>query len=286
MGDFFDALQRRSPAIIGSRILGPRKCASPAGTNTGDMRLFLVTILVALIGSPQACPTSPDDNQHQGAIFGKVQPVKGLPDSRVHAPAAVRIEGTAHAVLTDSEGMFVFDRVPEGSYVVLASLDALSGRVHGLVVSGDSASIVTVLIEESGTGFDSDWMGVTLGRKDLYRKGSIAGRVTPSGLRLLPCGTANVRLDRTFWHTRTDSTGLFRFRDVLPGIYTVTATHTCYKPHGPIRGIRVSYLQSVVGVRVLDNRTSIVEPRLCPTEAPYPCSLVYWVENYEEEDNS
>ncbi len=177
--------------------------------------LCLLAVSLARLAAAQASPTSPAKSGETFMVSGTVvNSVTGEPISR----ALVRINGFLQRTsFTDSEGHFEMDGLPAGRFNLTAQKpgyvdqqDATTHSANWVDIGSNAGSVVLKLLPQ----------------------GAIYGRITdasgqPAEHVPMRLSDRTLREGRKHWEqremTETDEDGRFRFPNLLPGTYYLTA---------------------------------------------------------------
>lgn len=171
-----------------------------------------------LVNAYKAVPPPLATGSIQGNVTDGQNPIAG----------ASVTDGT-RTVLTDNNGNYIINNIPDGIYTVTASKDTYKSSSQQVTVTG-------------GATVTADF---TL---SIIRNGAIAGTVTDTATGLAIAGAS---VTDGFKTTATDSSGNYTISDVAPGTYTITASTTGYQ-------------SSSKNVNVQENTTSTANFSLSP----------------------
>lgn len=177
-------------------------------------KTILLTILVAFI----ALGFSVQDVYAQGQIVGQVIDARGNPVGGVNVAIQQIVRGdrpyTARAE-TDRGGLFEFNRVPAGNYVIMARCDAGCARAE---VEVQNDQVVRIRLQLEGRGDDDRAVGAVVGIVETPNGDPYAGAI----VTLQPLNRERGRRGRML-RTESDRRGMFNFVDIPEGYYLVTA---------------------------------------------------------------
>ena len=138
-------LERRLRAM-----LNPGVNRRPAARGT----LVAVLLAVAFVMAPLSSLRAPGQSAGEASVRGVVEDAEGRPVARASVEVRQLLVGEKpfwEAVRTDASGRFVFDQVPEGSYMLTVNREGYSGFFYSAMeVRGDSASRMRIQMQPAG----------------------------------------------------------------------------------------------------------------------------------------
>ncbi|NQT34775.1 carboxypeptidase regulatory-like domain-containing protein [bacterium] len=178
-------------------------------------KTILLTILVAFI----ALGFSGQDVYAQGQIIGQVIDARGNPVGGVDVAIQQIVRGdrpyTAQTE-TDRGGLFEFNRVPAGNYVIMARSDAGCARAE---IEVQDREVTRIRLQLEGRGGDDRAVGAVVGIVQAPNGDPFGGAV----VTLQHLDRNRGRHGRML-RTESDRRGMFYFVDIPVGNYIVTAT--------------------------------------------------------------
>jgi hypothetical protein len=202
-------------------------------------RGVLLGVWLAVLAALAAChPSATAPRPQQGAIFGLVRD-RGTGTELAMVDLQLRAEGQAAAktVKSAEDGTYDFDPVAPGRYVLTAAFAGDLVEIRNIVVIAGRATAVDVPFQLGRLEpLYVDYGDPEDGRVSHYRlrraaeTGVIEGTLSDVATRERVPGavvTAALGFDVTNnLQVVTDAQGRFRFSDVAPGTYTISAFYT------------------------------------------------------------
>jgi hypothetical protein len=202
------------------------------------LRVLVLRVLTVLLVLGVSMAQAPQPAMRDGVITGQVvdglsgKPVGAVIVSisgaalsvRTNVPGGFSLSSSVPAILTGSDGRFVFRDLPPGSFTVGARkggyADGASGR---RVIAGPSRPVVLTAAERTAETSIRIWKNAAITGTVVDEAGEPVVALHVGAVRRVFIA-GRQRLGQTGWSVTTDDRGVYRLGDLPPGEYLVQAS--------------------------------------------------------------